>query len=174
MLVISGGALAASSAYVSLEADVDVVVFARGGIQDISGELQCRALEGESAPGVETELDLEGDIDITLPDDTYLAKTLHCLCLCNRYAIPLSLVPHSEPGITYCSNRSSYHIPINTAHMPTLCDLHFVPPHVHLSTGAQSSMQFGAIDDGEGCRLVSRMQREVVLRAITILYFRKP
>lgn len=132
-----------------------------------------RALEGESAPGVETELDLEGDIDITLPDDTYLAKTLHFLCLCNRYAIPLSLVPHSEPGITYCSNRSSYHIPINTAHMPTLCDLHFVPPHVHLSTGAQSSMQFGAIDDGEGCRLVSRMQREVVLRAITILYFRK-
>lgn len=40
MLVISGGALAASSAYVSLEADVDVVVFARGGIQDISSELQ--------------------------------------------------------------------------------------------------------------------------------------
>ncbi|KAI6135998.1 uroporphyrin-III C-methyltransferase [Pisolithus sp. B1] len=185
VLIIGGDTLAASRAYASLEADADVVVLVRGGLQVVCDELQWRARqgqlsvldwdelssdsradnvcaqEGSSAPGIDTELDLKRDI-ISL--DEYLARTpVSLVCVTGTLSPAHSSRTRSlAPRIARICR--AYRIPINVADMPTLCDFYFASTHrfVDPSTGAKSPMQLGVTANGEGCRLASRIRREAV------------
>ncbi|KIK29795.1 hypothetical protein PISMIDRAFT_671749 [Pisolithus microcarpus 441] len=185
VLIIGGDALAASRAYASLEADAAVVVLVRGGSPALCDELQWRArqgqvsvldwdalssdsrvdnacaLEGTSAPGIETELDLERDITSL---DGYLSRTpVSLVCVTGTLSLShssriRSLAPHIA---RICR---AHRIPVNVADMPALCDFYFASTHrfVDPTTGAKSSMQLGVTANGEGCRLASRIRREAV------------
>ncbi|KAI6154285.1 uroporphyrin-III C-methyltransferase [Pisolithus tinctorius] len=166
VLVIGGDALAASRAYVSLEADANVVVLVRGGLQAVCDELQWRARQGQvsvldwdtllsdSCMGqLEADLDLEQDITAL---DAYLAKTPSISLVCvtgtlspsfsSRTRIPRHriLLEYVEPTV----------YPFNVADMPALCDFYFA------SYASLLRMQLGVTANGEGCRLVSRIRRE--------------
>lgn len=186
VLVIGGDALAASRAYVSLEADANVVVLVRGGLQAVCDELQWRArqgqvsvldwgtllsdsrmdnvgaLEGVSSPRVEADLDLRRDITAL---DAYLSKTPSISLVCVTGTLSPSFSSRTRilaPHIARVCR--AYRIPVNVADMPALCDFYFASTHrfVDPTTGAKSSMQLGVTANGEGCRLVSRIRREAV------------
>ncbi|KAI6024573.1 uroporphyrin-III C-methyltransferase [Pisolithus marmoratus] len=186
VLVIGGNALAASRAYTSLEADADVVVLARGGLQGVCDELQWRARRGQvsvldwetlssnnevdnvgqlergSARGVEAESDLERDVAAL---DAYIAKTPSISLVCVTGTLSPSYSPRIRSLAPHIARICrAYRIPVNVADMPALCDFYFASTHrfVDPSTGGKSSMQLGVTANGEGCRLASRIQREAV------------
>ncbi|KAI6012791.1 uroporphyrin-III C-methyltransferase [Pisolithus orientalis] len=159
VLVIGGDALAASRAYVSLEADANVVVLVRGGLQAVCDELQWRARQGQVSVldwGTllsDSRMDNVGALEGVSSPRT---PSISLVCVTGTLSPSFSsrtriLAPHIA---RVCR---AYRIP-HSATFTSLSTHRFVDP----TTGAKSSMQLGVTANGEGCRLVSRIRREAV------------
>jgi len=165
VLVLGSGALAASRVFAALEADSSVILLARGGIGAACDELKWRieqrqvdfidwdGLSGSSGANTDAE---------TL--DAFLkSKTKFSLAI-------ITDTLSSENRRSYSSAKELYgifkarNIPVNTADIPDLCDFSFTSTHrfENHETGEKTTLQIGVTTNGLGCRIASRLRRDIV------------
>ncbi|KZT73246.1 uroporphyrin-III C-methyltransferase [Daedalea quercina L-15889] len=170
VIIVGSNTLAASRAFAALEADSSVVVVANGGLNSACEELQWRANNGQLEV---LELDrlpcsVEGAVDRDAQAlNDYLGSVGHVRLVCvtdtllsgvsgsRRSRTSAQLIAHA------CSLRN---IPLNVCDMPDLCDFSFLSTHrfQNHEAGAPSSLQIGVTTNGQGCRLASRIRRDIV------------
>ncbi|KAJ7729099.1 uroporphyrin-III C-methyltransferase [Mycena maculata] len=164
-LILGSGTLAASRAFSALEADSAVTVIAQGGIASACDELQWRAqqqqltiLDWDVLPQSSTS---EEDAGL----DHFLATTKYISFVCITDTVLGD--PHrrtrasAERIYRVCRARN---IPVNTTDMPDLCDFSFTSTHRFEDpvSGARTALQIGITTNGQGCRLASRLKRDIV------------
>jgi uroporphyrin-III C-methyltransferase len=158
ILVIGGGNLAATRAFAALQADARVIVWVEGGLSAVCDELAYRATQKE------LEIcDLEGDwkLDAFLSEpgtqvsfgfitDTLMGTTESKRCTQSIMRLREILRRHG--------------IPTNVADMPALCDFTIPATHrfSHSKTLEPTSLQLAVTTNGRGCRLASRIRRDIV------------
>ncbi|KAJ7053911.1 uroporphyrin-III C-methyltransferase [Mycena amicta] len=156
-LIIGSGPLAASRAFAALEADSTVVVLANGGVETACAELRWRAEQGQVQL-----VDYEGETGL----ESYLTDEIRLVCVTDT----ILSTDRERPRRSRDSAASIYRlcrargIPVNTTDMPDLCDFTFCATHRFTSSGSEtrSALQIGVTTNGRGCRLASRVKREVV------------
>ncbi|KAF7302419.1 Uroporphyrin-III c-methyltransferase [Mycena chlorophos] len=153
-LIIGSGSLAASRAFAALEADSEVLVLAPGGLGSACAELRWRAEQGQLSVLAwdDDEKELERhlvDIALVCVTDTLLSSETR------------RLRASAERIHRVCREKG---IPVNTTDIPDLCDFTFCATHRFVASDGQtrSAMQIGVTTNGKGCRLASRVKREVV------------
>ncbi|KAJ7508435.1 uroporphyrin-III C-methyltransferase [Mycena galericulata] len=164
-LILGSGFLAASRAFSALEADSEVTVIAKGGILSACEELQWRAqqhqlvvLDWDALPRSSTS---EEDASL----DCYLATTNEISFVCitdTMLGDPRRRSRASAERIyRVCRARN---IPVNTTDMSDLCDFSFTSTHrfEDPASGARTALQIGVTTNGQGCRLASRVKRDIV------------
>jgi len=158
VLIIGGGNLAATRAFAALQADARVVVWVEGGLDSVCDELAYRASQQELQV-----CDLEGDREL----DTFLSKP--------ETQVSFAFITDTSMGTTK-EKRSTqslmrlreilrrHRVPTNVADMPALCDFTIPATHrfSHSKTLEPSSLQLAVTTNGRGCRLASRIRRDVV------------
>ncbi|KAJ7511811.1 uroporphyrin-III C-methyltransferase, partial [Mycena galericulata] len=164
-LILGSGFLAALRAFSALEADSEVTVIAKGGILSACEELQWRAqqrqlvvLDWDALPQSSTS---EEDASL----DCYLATTKEISFVCITDTVLGD--PHrrsrasAERIYRVCRARN---IPVNTTDMSDLCDFSFTSTHrfEDPASGARTALQIGVTTNGQGCRLASRVKRDIV------------
>jgi uroporphyrin-III C-methyltransferase len=158
ILIIGSGPLAASRAFAALEADAShVYILAKGGLRSACEEIQWRVRERQLEfidwdQLVDLDAWLTGRTDIALAciTDTLLGSPLRSRASTEELYILLQ----------------KHRIPVNTTDTPDLCNYSFTSSHRFLdpTTGEPTPLQVGVTTNGEGCRLASRITREVVAR----------
>ncbi|EKM61761.1 uncharacterized protein PHACADRAFT_112611 [Phanerochaete carnosa HHB-10118-sp] len=172
VIVIGSDALAASRAFSALEADSQVVVLAKGGLDVACEELKWRAERSEvqvidlnSLPGTSASSDDRDAVAL----DAYLSNT---------HGVAFVIVTDTILGTDSTRRRSSdsatriaqvcraRSIPVNVTDIPDLCDFSFTSTHrfSDSETGALSSLQVGVTTNGQGCRLAGRIRRDIVTK----------
>ena len=159
VLVIGGGNLAATRAFAALQADARVVVWVEGGRGAICDELAYRASQQEL-----DVRDLEAERDL----DTFLsAPGTH---------VSFAFITDTLLGGTAGKKRDAqsllrlreilrrHRIPTNVADMPALCDFTVPATHrfTHSRTLEPTSLQLAVTTNGRGCRLATRIRRDIV------------
>jgi uroporphyrin-III C-methyltransferase len=163
VLVVGSGALAASRVFASLEANASVIVIAKGGLSSACDELKWRAHQNQISF---VDWDDYGIDDDAVALDEFLSTTLRI-----SLAIVTDTTAFSQRR-SYASAKSLYQvfqshsIPVNIPDMPDLCDFSFASSHrfTHHESGEKTSLQIGVITNGHGCRLASRLRREIVTK----------
>lgn len=138
-LIIGGGSLAVRRTLAILECGGDVVVLGRV----VSDELRRR-----------------DDITVVDTDETTFFETLGKLLDRYRFRVACIADPSSieEAGRIYslCQTKG---VLVNTSDMPDLCDFTFLS-----TTTTTPPLQIGVTTNGQGCRLASRIKRDIVAR----------
>ncbi|KAJ6611511.1 tetrapyrrole methylase [Mycena sp. CBHHK59/15] len=164
-LILGAGSFAASRAFAALEADSVVTVLTTGGTDSACEELRWRAqqqqltiVDWDALPQSSTR----GEEDSL---DHYLstAKDVSFVCITDTVLGD----PHRRSRVSaeriyhVCRSRN---IPVNTTDMPDLCDFSFASTHRFEDpvSGGRTALQIGITTNGQGCRLASRLKRDVV------------
>ncbi|KAH7920951.1 uroporphyrin-III C-methyltransferase [Leucogyrophana mollusca] len=166
-LIIGSDSLAASRAFAALEADSQVIILAKGGQSSLCDELRWRAQQGqitvtdwETPPTTTSPAGGGTDIDAL---DAYLAQTLGIalVCVTDTVSGTQKRTRASAAEIYQICRRRN--IPVNTTDMPEYCDFSFTSSQrfVDHASGARTSLQVGVTTNGQGCRLVGRIRREI-------------
>lgn len=162
MLIVGSGLLAASRAFAALEADFEVVVLTKSGVDAACAEIQWRADRKEC-----TLVDWDSDDEDSVKLDTFLSSTIT--------AFSLACITDTVIGAhrrTFASAEKLYHafrrhkIPVNTSDIPELCDFTF-PSAQRLEdpdTGERSPLQVSVTTNGRGCRLAGRIRRDIIAK----------
>ena len=163
VLVIGGGNLAATRAFAALQADARVVVWVEGGLGSACDELAYRASQQE----IEV-YDLAGDPQL----DTFLSEA--------GTQVSFAFITDTLTGTTgkerstqslmqLCENLRRHRIPTNVADMPAFCDFTIPATHrfSHSKTLEPTSLQLAVTTNGRGCRLASRIRRDIVSKLPT-------
>ena len=170
VVIVGANTLAASRAFAALEADSNVVVMASGGLDAACDELKWRAHAGQlqvvdldQLPcSVEDAVDRQAQ---ALDDYLGTLDRVRLVCVTDtllsgdsasrRSRTSAQLIAHS------CRLRN---IPINVTDMPDLCDFSFLATHrfQDQNTSTPSPLQIGVTTNGQGCRLATRIRRDVV------------
>ncbi|KAI0652572.1 uroporphyrin-III C-methyltransferase [Trametes meyenii] len=173
ILIIGGNSLAAKRGFAALEAEANVIVLVRGGLDAACEELRWRAKKGQ--------LELL-DLDVlpcssAAPDDVYHdAKAIDTFIYSRPTKIHLLCITDTVSSLnttsrrTYASAaeivRECHHrnVPVNVTDMPDLCDFTFMSSQRFndAETGQPSPLQFGITTNGQGCRLAGRVRRDIV------------
>src|SRR5258708_4482525 len=162
ILIIGSNTLAASRAFLALEADAKVIIASSGPRSEACGELLWRLENGQISQWLDLNPELDG---------TDVAQVLDChldVCLVCITDTLLGSHVKSRRSITsaclirdICAKRR---VPVNVTDMPSLCD--FVFPSTHRfslkSSNQPSHLQIGITTNGKGCRLSGRIKREIV------------
>ncbi|KAI6031110.1 hypothetical protein BKA83DRAFT_2216957 [Pisolithus microcarpus] len=84
--------------------------------------------------------------------------------LCNWYAVPFTLIPHSQLLYRILFEYVEPAVYPSTLQIYQHCDFYFASTRrfVDPSTGAKSSMQLGVTVNGEGCCVAGRLRREAI------------
>ena len=170
VVIIGANTLAASRAFAALEADSTVIILSSGGIDSACEELRWRADNGQlqivdldglpcsaedaidrQAQALDDYLGTLGRVRIVCVTDTLLSGDPHC----RRSRTSAQLIAHA------CRLRN---IPLNVTDMPDLCDFSFLSTHrfPDQNTGVPSPLQIGVTTNGQGCRLATRIRRDIV------------
>ncbi|KAF7347246.1 Uroporphyrin-III C-methyltransferase [Mycena venus] len=138
-LILGSGSLAASRAFSALEADSAVTVISKGGLASACEELQWRARQNQL-----TVLDWDA-----LPQSSASEEDSNLDCY-------LSTTGNISFG--------AQHPCLNTTDMPDLCDFSFTSTHRFENpvSGVRTALQIGVTTNGQGCRLGSRVKRDIV------------
>ena len=167
VLVLGSGPLAASRVFASLEADASVIVLAKGGLSSACDELKWRTQQKQISfidwDGLPSSSATEDDA-VTL--DKFLGTSSR---------ISLGIITDTtafSQRRNHASAKSLYqvfqihNIPVNIPDMPDLCDFSFASSHrfVHHESGEKTPLQIGVTTNGHGCRLASRLRREIVTK----------
>ncbi|KAF7330113.1 Uroporphyrin-III C-methyltransferase [Mycena sanguinolenta] len=167
-LILGSGSLAASRAFAALEADSAVTIITKGGVRAACEEVQWRAqcnqlevLDWNSLPHSSSE-DEESGLE------RYLAMTtdskISFVCITDTL-LGLGSDRRSRASAeriyAICRARN---IPVNTTDMPDLCDFSFTATHRFEDpvSGAKTALQIGVTTNGQGCRLGTRVKRDIV------------
>lgn len=169
-LIIGSGHLAATRAFSALESSSSVIIFSKGGIDRACEELRYRADNGElhirefscssaavedsDVAAIESFLDNEaaGNVSLVFVTDTMISLEGSC----RRTAESANLLRQA------CRKR---HIPVNVTDIPDLCDFTVCATHrLADSEGNATALQIGVTTNGKGCRLSSRIKRELVAK----------
>ncbi|KAI5115661.1 hypothetical protein M0805_004099 [Coniferiporia weirii] len=175
-LIVGSNTLAASRAFNALETGSAIVILARGGIGAACDELKWRAQNAELE--ILDYNQLAGPSGVTHGVDPEVAAIEYFLD--TRTAAPVSLVFVTDTLISsdplfrrskasatqiyhVCKKRS---IPVNITDMPGLCDFTMCATHrfQHPQTATATPLQVSVTTNGRGCRLASRIKREVVAK----------
>ncbi|KAF8512856.1 uroporphyrin-III C-methyltransferase [Hysterangium stoloniferum] len=184
VVIIGSGKLAASRAFTCLEADSRVVVLGRGGLGNAceevrwraeAGEIEWRSVEEEAARwNASIAASLSPVVD---EDEAALLSILSSvspvsfLCVTDTIITSTgnkSLAPRTKASAIRLYNIASqtHRIPTNVTDMPALCDFAFPATHRFHSVrnGEATGLQIGIVTNSKGCRLSSRITREIVAR----------
>ncbi|KAJ7157299.1 uroporphyrin-III C-methyltransferase [Mycena filopes] len=164
-LILGSGSLAASRAFSALEADSTVTVISKGGLASACEELQWRAqqnqltvLDWDALPQSSTSEE-EGSLDCYIST----AKDISFVCITDTVLSDPQRRSRASAERLYrvCRARN---IPVNTTDMPDLCDFSFTATHRFEDpvSGARTALQIGVTTNGQGCRLASRVKRNIV------------
>ncbi|KAL5494619.1 MET1 [Sanghuangporus weigelae] len=177
-LIIGSNKLAATRAFAALEADSRVVILARGGPEDTCEELKWRAgrREVEVHDFEDFVVGTSSKVDVGYSDlDTSALEVF----LDSQQSGSISLIfvtdtlLTSEPSIrrTRASATKLYdvcrkrNIPVNVTDIPELCDFTVCSSHRFSENGElPTALQVGVTTNGQGCRLASRIRREIVAK----------
>lgn len=167
VLVLGSGPLAASRVFAALEANASVIVLSKGGLISACDELKWRAqqnqlslLDWDSLPGCSAV-----DHDAAALDKFLSTASRISLAIVTDTTAFTPRRDHASAKSLY-EIFQSHNIPVNIPDMPDLCDFSFTSSHrfVHHENGEKSSLQIGVTTNGHGCRLASRLRREVVTK----------
>ncbi|KAJ7222856.1 uroporphyrin-III C-methyltransferase, partial [Mycena haematopus] len=171
-LILGSGPLAASRAFAALEADSAVTIISKGGLAAACEELLWRArqnqlvvLDCDALP--QSSANVSEDEESGL--ERYLATTttdskISLVCVTDTL-LGLGMDRRSRASAeriyAICRARN---VPVNTTDMPDLCDFSFTATHRFEDpvSGAKTALQIGVTTNGQGCRLGSRMKRDIV------------
>ncbi|KAJ7726380.1 uroporphyrin-III C-methyltransferase [Mycena metata] len=163
-LILGSGSLAASRAFSALEADSTITVISRGGLASACEELQWRARQNQL-----TVLDWDDLPQSSTSDDSSLdcylstAKDISFVCITDTILGDPQRRSRASAERLYrlCKARN---IPVNTTDMPDLCDFSFTSTHRFEDpvSGVRTALQIGVATNGQGCRLGSRVKRNIV------------
>lgn len=168
VLVVGSGLLAASRTFASLEANASVIILAKGGLSSACDELKWRIqkkqvsfIDWDVLPGCSG---IDDDDAVTLDKFLVTASRISLAILTDTTAF--------SQRRSFVSARKLYEvfqthsIPVNIPDMPELCDFSFMSCHrfEHPETGGKTSLQIGITTNGQGCRLASRLRREIVAK----------
>lgn len=165
VLIVGSGRLAAYRAFASLEADSSVVILAKGGLVAACDELKWRVQQNQLSfidwDALRCSEELEDD---AISMDNYLsaAPRISLAIITDTVATDQRRSISSARKL-YAVFRS-HNIPVNMSDIPELCDFSFTSTHRfdHHETGGKSSLQIGVTTNGHGCRLASRLRRDIV------------
>lgn len=170
VVIVGANTLAASRAFAALEADSTVIVLASGGLDSACEELKWRVNDGQvqivdldqlpcavrgavdrQAQALDDYLGTLGQVRLVCVTDTLQS----CDPASRRSRASAQLIAHA------CGLRN---IPLNVADMPDLCDFSFMSTHRFQdhNSGAPSPLQIGVTTNGQGCRLATRIRRDLV------------
>ncbi|KAG8722157.1 hypothetical protein FRC08_006271 [Ceratobasidium sp. 394] len=182
VLVVGSGQLAANRIFAALDADASVLIAARGGIRKACEEVQWRVYHGDAE---------WLDADDVIQDDEQLQPEVQqarfrALLDANPGVQFVCITDTlSSPGVERRSATSAAaiaracrecRVPVTVADMPALCDFTFPATHrfarsdtvcdpsLHTVDIRGSSLQLAVTANGHGCRLASRLKRELVAR----------
>ncbi|CAE6477501.1 hypothetical protein ACGC1H_007636 [Rhizoctonia solani] len=179
VLVVGSGSLAATRIFSALDADACVLIASRGSIRHACEEVQWRVYHGDAewldateavADEPDTQqaafgalLDANPGIQLVCVTDTLNATE----------ALPKRSAASAKAIARACRDRRIW---VNVADMPSLCDFTFPATHrFPLSTQCTdpnlrtvdikaSALQLAVTANGHGCRIASRLKREVIAR----------
>ncbi|KAI0027399.1 tetrapyrrole methylase [Vararia minispora EC-137] len=162
VLIVGCNVLAASRAFSALEANYSVVVLSPGGSHRACDELRWRA-EQQQVTLLDFEMDpsstdadassLKHHLDTTGASLVFITDTLSSCSARRSRTSAASLA-------SLCRARG---VPINVTDMPDLCDFTVASAHRFTDTdGACTPLQVAVVTNGQGCRLSSRIRRDIV------------
>ncbi|KAJ2937018.1 hypothetical protein H1R20_g71, partial [Candolleomyces eurysporus] len=162
VLILGSGPLAASRAFSALEADSEVLILAQGGLESACEEIKWRA--SESQVKVFDWSSNGGDSQETTVLEKFLDDTpgISLACITDT-----AIHPHRRSRDS-CERiyriLKARNIQVNTTDMPDLCDFTFTSTHRFTDSTTQkaSPLQIGVTTNGQGCRLASRLRRDIV------------
>ncbi|ELU39463.1 uroporphyrin-III C-methyltransferase [Rhizoctonia solani AG-1 IA] len=180
ILVVGSGSLAASRIFSALEADADVLIASRGSIRHACEEVQWRVYHGDAewldaTDAVQDDPDQQQTTFGALLDAN---PAIQLVCVTDTLnateALPKRSAASAKAIARACRDRRIW---VNVADMPSLCDFTFPATH-RFALSSQSTddpnlrtvdikgsaLQLAVTANGHGCRLASRLKREVVAR----------
>ncbi len=163
VLVIGGGNLAATRAFAALQADARVVVWVEGGLGSVCDELAYRASQQELEV---CDLDRDPSLDGFLSEaGTQVSFAFITDTLMGTTGKKRS----TQSSMRLRENLHRHRIPTNVADMPAFCDFTIPAAHrfSHSKTFEPTSLQLAVTTNGRGCRLASRIRRDVVSKLPT-------
>ncbi|KAK7695128.1 hypothetical protein QCA50_002318 [Cerrena zonata] len=172
VLIIGGNSLAASRAFAALDADSSVVVIARGGEASVCDELKWRAqqhqlsvIDWDALPGPSSSSSSsEQDAELL---EGYLSTNPYVSLVCVTDTLLSAEISQKRNKLSaekiarVCRSRN---IPVNITDLSDLCDFTFTSTHRFQDpdTGSPSPLQIGITTNGQGCRLATRLRREII------------
>ncbi|KAJ7194731.1 uroporphyrin-III C-methyltransferase [Mycena pura] len=164
-VVLGSGSLAASRAFSALEADSTVTVIAEGGLPAACEELQWRAQQNQLTLLDWNALSQSSSGEEDDGFDSYIAAMKDVSFVCVTDTARGEARPRSRASAAriyrFCRSRN---IPVNTTDMPEFCDFSFTAMHRFAGSApdVRSALQIGVTTNGKGCRLASRVRRDIV------------
>ncbi|KAG2022399.1 uroporphyrin-III C-methyltransferase [Coprinopsis cinerea AmutBmut pab1-1] len=165
-LIIGAGPLAATRAFSALETGSTVTILVKGGLTSACDELKWRFEHGQldivDWDLLRSEYQLESDIE-ALRHFLDQFSTVSLACITDTVIGSAGRRTRRESEELYRLFQSR-NIPVNTTDMPELCDFTFTSTHrfVDPVSGSSSPLQVGVTTNGQGCRLASRLRRDIV------------
>ncbi|KAF6753268.1 uroporphyrin-III C-methyltransferase, partial [Ephemerocybe angulata] len=163
ILIIGSGPLAASRAFSALEAESEVHILAPGGLEDACDELKWRASQCQITLSNWTALIPSASTSAADPDEIaglekFLDDTpgISLACITDTAVRPHRRSRESCERVY--RTLKARNIQVNSTDVPELCDFTFTSTH----RVAESALQIGVTTNGQGCRLSSRLRRDIV------------
>ena len=163
VFVVGGGNLAATRAFVALQAGARVVVWVEGGLGSVCDELAYRASQQELEV---CDLDRDPNLDAFLSE----GGTQVSLAFITDTLMGTTGQKRSTQSLIRLREILRRHrIPTNVADMPNFCDFTVPATHrfSHSKTLEPTSLQLAVTTNGRGCRLATRIRRDIVSKLPT-------
>ncbi|CCL98906.1 uncharacterized protein FIBRA_00913 [Fibroporia radiculosa] len=168
VLIVGSNSLAATRAFAALEADSDVIILTNGGLLAACNELQWRAQNNQlrildlDALPCSSQAAIDRDAE-ALGELLSSSDGIRLVCITDTMAGTASRRSRSSAQLISQACRFR-NIPVNVTDMPDLCDFTFMSSHRFRDpeTDAASPLQIGITANGHGCRLASRLRRDIV------------
>jgi uroporphyrin-III C-methyltransferase len=171
-LVLGSNSSAASRVFAALEADSDVIVIAKNGLDSACEELRWRAsqdqltvLDWDALPSTSAA---SGDREIkALESFLTTSKGITLVCVTDTAICGDATQVRTRASAAeihkLCQARN---IPVNVSDMPEFCDFSFASVHrfVDSGSGEGTPLQIATTTNGQGCRLAGRIRREIVAK----------
>ncbi|GJJ13183.1 hypothetical protein Clacol_007434 [Clathrus columnatus] len=177
VIIIGSGKLAASRAFACLEADAHVIVLGKGGLENACDEVRWRVAENEIEwRDIEEEAKIWNGTPVEDSDEAALLSIISSVSPIYFLCITDTMISSSSSNNCSRSRRSAtrlyevasivHRIPTNVTDMADLCDFSFPSTHRFRSAlhNEPTALQVGIVTNSKGCRLSSRINREIVAR----------
>jgi len=176
VLVIGGSTLAASRVFSALEADAAVVVLAKGPLEEACDELQWRARQNQirfvdwgellNVPRSSGQKEEDEEVDALDAFLNALPEISLAVVTDTLFSPTREKVRGDGSAEKLARVFRARRIPVNMTDLPGLCDFSFTSTHRFEDprNGKKTPLQIGVTTNGQGCRLASRLRRDIVAK----------